>query len=284
MFGLFGAFNPAFYARVARQKAGRSIGFLAVFVLIISTALSVKYTAALLKALDAARLWADTGFASFAAELPALEIRNGALVQPQQPYRKELREGFWFAIEPDSRAAALLLEENASVILLTGNTLVAKDTRSPGMVEQKTYELSRVKHLRVAPAPEVILLSWEQNSVEVTPASIKRWISAAVFFVFPAVLLFVFGLYAFTKPLQALFFSLFALIINAAYKTTLTYAQLFSISVYAMVPSACAAVLLELSGIRLGFFWFLYTAFYVLFLVLGIQAAHEAFVQHNAAA
>jgi glucan phosphoethanolaminetransferase (alkaline phosphatase superfamily) len=94
-------------------------------------------------------------------------------------------------------------------------------------------------------------------------------------FVFPAVLVFVFGVYSFTKPLQALFFSLIALIINAAYKATFRYAQLFNISVYAMVPSTCAAVLAEYFGIRLGFFWFLYSAFYVLFLVLGIQAAKE---------
>jgi len=45
MFGMFGAFDPGFYPRISRQSVGRSIGFLLVFVLIISAAVSVKYTA-----------------------------------------------------------------------------------------------------------------------------------------------------------------------------------------------------------------------------------------------
>jgi len=275
MFGLFGAFIPAFYAKVSRQKVGRSIGFLAVFVLIISVVLSVKYTAVLLKALDSARTWADQSFVPLTSEFPALEIKDGLLVQPRESYFKEFQNDYWLAIEPDSQKAEQFVAEHGSVILLTEHRLIVKTTKSPGMTEQKTYELSQVKHMRAVPNPSGISFTWEQAAVEVTAAVIKQWIATVSAFVFPAVLVFVFGVYSFTKPLQALFFSLIALIINAAYKATFRYAQLFNISVYAMVPSTCAAVLAEYFGIRLGFFWFLYSAFYVLFLVLGIQAAKE---------
>jgi len=55
MFGIFGAFNPRFYPGIARQPVGKTIGFLVVFILIISSLVSLKYTGSAIKNLSGAK-------------------------------------------------------------------------------------------------------------------------------------------------------------------------------------------------------------------------------------
>ena len=86
MFGMFGAFNPQFYPKIANQSIGRTIGFILVFVLIISACVSIKYTALVLSGFTAANKWVGENMGKIAAEFPVVSMEKGSITEPKQTF------------------------------------------------------------------------------------------------------------------------------------------------------------------------------------------------------
>ena len=147
MSGLLGSFIPAFYAKIARQSVGKTIGFLLILILIISAALSLKGVLLINPRLKLVQEWADVNLEKISRELPVIEIKNGALIQPKETYMKKVGNDFVFAVEPDPEKEGAILGKYKNVVMLTGKQFVFKQTREDSVSEEKRQDLGKINNL-----------------------------------------------------------------------------------------------------------------------------------------
>ena len=273
MSGFLGGFIPAFYAKIARQSVARTISFLSVLILIISAAFSLKSVLMINPRLKFVQKWAEVNLKKISRELPVIEIKDGTLIQPKEAYVLEMGRNFVFAVEPDQKKEAAILEKYKNIVMLTGKQFVFKQTREDSVSEERRYDLGKIKNWKVFPIEAGLVLSFENNQISVTPATVKKWLKVTAILIFPVFLLILSGFYSFTKLFQILFFSLIGLIANAVLKAEASYQQIFNICAYALVPSTTLAVLWEIFQLRLPGFWFLFSGIYILYIFLGLQSA-----------
>jgi hypothetical protein len=272
MFGMFGAFNPQFYPKIARQAIGRSIGFILVFALIISALVSIKYTVVVMSGFAVAKQWVYGNFQKITSEYPVISVDKGEVKEPQQVFIKEYEKKFAIIVEPDPNNARVIMEKYPNSAVLTRGEFITKQTTDArGTSDIKTYSLDN-KSFKIIPSPEGVKFEFEQRQFEVTPKFINKWIDIIALFVFPALLIIWFLVYSFTKPLQVFFFSLASLLITAILKVRFAYRELWNIGVYAVVPPTCLAALVDVTGLRLPLFGLLYCMIYLFYLYLGIKA------------
>jgi len=272
MSGFLGGFIPAFYAKIARQSVARTIGFLLVLILIISAVFSLKSAWVINPRLELVQKWAEVNLEKISRELPVIEIKDGALIQPKESYIRELGSNFVFAVELDPGKETAILKKYKNVVMLTEKQFVFKQTGENSVSEEKRQDLGKVRNWKIFPIEGGLAFSFDNNQISVTPVVVKKWLKVIAILIFPVLLIVLFGLYSFTKPLQVLFFSLIGLIANAVLKAEASYKQIFNICAYALVPSTTLAVILEVSQVRLPGFWFLFSAIYILYIFLGLQS------------
>jgi hypothetical protein len=281
MFGLFGAFDPRFYPKVAKQSTGRSIGFLAVFVLIVAACVSIRFTAVVLSGFTFAKKWVNENIASIASQYPVVSVDKGVIVEPKQTFTKEYDGQFAIVIEPDPDNARLLVDKYPNLALLTRNALIFKQKKdNNGAEEIKTYPMEKAS-FTITPGAAGFIFKAEQKQFELTSKTIGGWIDLAGLFVFPVLLAVLFIWYFFIKPLHVFIFSLVSLITAAILKVKLSYKELWNIGAYALVPSTCIAVLITALGLKIPFFGFLYCMIYGMYLYLGIKASGAVPAQEN---
>ncbi|HQO37938.1 MAG TPA: DUF1189 family protein [Candidatus Omnitrophota bacterium] len=276
MFGMFGAFDPGFYPRISRQSVGRSIGFLLVFVLIISAAVSVKYTAVALSGLSVAKKWVNENMPRISAEFPVIKMAKGDLIEPKQAFVKEYKaEGQQFAviIEPEPGKVSEIMSSYQNAAILTARQLLTKQTSGRNAsAEIKTYNLENAS-FTITPGPQGFALSFEQRQFDLVPKFVNRWIDIIGMWIFPVLVLFWFVVYSCTKPLHVFIFSLVSLIIVAVVKVKMTYKEIWNTGAYALVPATCIAAFCDIIGLRIPFFPLVYILAYVVYLYLGIRSA-----------
>lgn len=273
MFGMFGAFNPRFYPKIANQSIGRSIGFILVFVLIISACVSMKYTALVLSGFTAANKWVGENMGKIAAEFPVVSMEKGSITEPKQTFIKDYEQKFAFIIEPDPVAARAMVEKFPNLALLTQKLLITKQTKDGGgSSEIKTYNMEN-SSFTISPDASGFKVIFQQKQFELKPQTVKKWLGVISMFVFPVLLIIWFGIYSFTKPLHIFIFSLASLIISSAMNIKLPYKQLWNIGAYALVPATCLATLMDVLGLRIPFFALFYCILYIGYLYIGIRAA-----------
>ncbi|MFA6384970.1 MAG: DUF1189 family protein [Candidatus Omnitrophota bacterium] len=276
MFGLFGAFDPRFYPKISKQSIGRSIGFLALFVLIVAACVSARYTSVVLSGFTAAKKWVHGNIAAIASEYPAVTVEKGVIVDPKESFIKEYDKRFAVIIEPDPDKARAIMDRYPNLALLTQKLLIIKQAKdSSGAEEIKTYPMEKTS-FSITPGESGFKLLYERRQFDLTSRTISRWLDIAGLFVFPVLLVICFAAYCFAKPAHVFIFSLASLIIAAIMKIKLSYKEMWNIGAYALVPSTCAAVLLDVSGFRVPFFWLLYCAIYIAYLYLGMKASAAA--------
>ncbi len=278
MTGFLGGFVPEFYAKIARQSTGRTIGFLFILILVISAVFSLQAALTILPQLKHVQQWADINLQKISGEFPSIEIKDGALIQPKESYVLEIGKNLAFAVEPDPQKESAVLEKHKNLFLLTSKQFVFKQTGENSVTEERRRDLDKVKSWKMFSVPSGIGMSFENNQVLVTSATVQKWLKAVKIFIFPVLLLFLSGLYSFTKFTQVLFFSLFGLIANAVLKAEAGYKQIFNVCVYALVPPVALSMASEVLHVRLPGFWFLFSAIYILYIFLGLQAAKSAVV------
>jgi hypothetical protein len=273
MFGIFGAFDPRFYPKIARQSIGRSVGFLTIFVLIVSACVSIKYTSVVLSGFTVAKKWVHDNIASIAAEYPVVSVDKGVIVEPKQTFIKEYGKQFTVIIEPDPENARALMDKYRNLALLTQKELIFKQSKdNSGAEEIKTYPTEKAS-FSITPGASGFKLLFEQKQFELTAQIISRWIDIVGLFVFPVLLIIWFLVYCFTKPVHVFIFSLVSLLITAILKVKLSYKELWNIGAYALVPATCLAAFMDILGLRVLFFPLFYCLAYAVYLYLGINAA-----------
>jgi hypothetical protein len=270
MTGLIGGFIPGFYAKIVRQPAAKTIGFLLVFILTISAALSLKSALDINPRLKYIQEWSNGNL----KKIPPVEVKNGTLIQPKDTYVLEIGGGFpVFAVEPDRKKEADILDKYKNVIMLTLNQVVFKQAGQDFVADERRRDLDKDRDWRISPNESGFVLAFDNNQISVTPVTVKKWLKVAAILLFPSFLLILFFFYCFTKPLQVLFFSLIGLSANAILKTRASYGQVLNVCTYALVPPAIIAVLVEAFHLRLPGFWFLFCSIYILYIFLGLQSA-----------
>ncbi len=210
-----GSFIPAFYAKIARQSVARTIGFLLIFILIISAALSLKSVLMINPRLKLVQKWAEVNLEKISRELPVIEIKAGALIQPKESYVREMGGNFVFAVEPDPEKEIAILGKYKNVVMLTGKQFVFKQTGEDSVSDEKRQDLGKVRNWKIFPIEGGLAFSFDNNRISVTPVAVKKWLKVIAILIFPAFLIVLFGLYSFTKPFQSLFFRRICLIANA---------------------------------------------------------------------
>jgi hypothetical protein len=267
MFGMFGAFNPQFYPKIAKQSIGRTIGFILVFV-------SIRYTAMVLSGFSAANKWVSQNLGKIASEFPVVSMDKGTITEPKQTFIKEYEKKFAFIIEPDTVAARAMVDKFPNLALLTQKLLIVKQTKdSGGTSEIKNYNMEN-SSFTITPDASGFKVIFQQKQLELKPQTIKKWLDVISMFVFPALLIIGFAIYSFTKPLQIFVFSLASLIISSITNAKLPYKQLWNIGAYALVPATCLAAFMDIIGLRPPFFALLYCILYITFLFIGIKAVN----------
>jgi len=272
MFGMFGAFDPRFYPKIAKQSIGRSIGFLTVFVLIVAACVSIKYTSVVFSGFTVAKKWVHDNIAAIAAEYPAVSVEKGVLVEPKQAFIKEYGKQLTVVIEPNPENVRATMDKYQNVALLTQKELIFKQMKdNSGAEEIKTYPTEKAT-FSIAPGASGFKLIFEQKQFELTAQVISRWIDIVGLFVFPVLLIIWFLVYCFTKPVHVFIFSLVSLIITSILKVKLSYKELWNIGAYALVPATCLAAFMDILGLRILFFPLFYCLAYSVYLYLGINA------------
>lgn len=276
------SFNARFYKKIAKQKLGRSIGFIALFIVIVSAVVSLQFTLIIKGKLPQINAFLNNNLDYIVSDFPVTEIKNGTLILPEEKYIKEWDENFALIIEPDEGNADLLLEEFPNVFLITRTKMVSKvfDAAS-GRTKTESYDLARFDFLRIEPSEFGFKVMMRDRTFEFSPETIDGFLKRIFLFVWPTLFVWSFFAMAFAKSIQILFFSLFSLIFNSSLKAGFSYQNLLNIGIYAIVPPTCVALLRNLLNINIPAFWFIYTAMVILYLFFGIKYCKEPAVSDS---
>jgi hypothetical protein len=270
MTGIINFFTPAFFSRFAAQPLARTIKFLLIFILIISAVIALNDALMIGPRLKYVQKWAEDNL----KKIPAIEVKDGVLIRPQESFMLEMGNEFSvFALELDRQKQADILAKYKNVVMLTRNQFVFQQTSGDSLTDVRRRDYDKAKNWKILPNEAGFTLEFDNNRIFFTPENVKKWLKVVSVFLFPSFLLILFVIYSFTKLLQILFFSLAGLMANAVLKAEASYKQVFNICSYALVPPTAFVILLEVFRLRLPGSWFLFSAVYLLYIFLGLQAA-----------
>ncbi|MBU1121489.1 MAG: DUF1189 family protein [Candidatus Omnitrophota bacterium] len=276
MLTVFKSFNPKEYKKIAKTKFGASLGFLVIFVIILSVFFSFKYTAVIKTFIPKISYWAQTNLSDIFSDVPGIEISDGMLVSPKSNYIKKWEadnEEFYFVIEPSGEKVFPMLADFTNVLVLTDTKVIAKYSKpNTNESEIKMYKLDNIKHLQLTPITDGINVSLLDDSFDITGDLIEAFIDQFSWVIFPLIFLWLSVMYFLHKMIQLFFFSLLSVIVNKKLKRELTYKQLLTIGVYAMVTPTTLTVVKEIFNIRIPAFWLIYLGIYVFYLFSGIKS------------
>lgn len=280
MTGLIESFRAGSYRSIAQQPLGKTVGFLFVVILIISALISLKITVTINRFLSEVNVITERNLGEMVKDIPAIEIKDGQLIAPDRRFVKTWKipdqGNFTLAIEPDGQAAAGLMQDYPFAVVLTRNRIYFKTTERGSVAKIQEQKLDNVAAAKITAVSNGLRAEFPRTAFELTPATVAAIIAKVKFFVWPVMFVIMLGIYSFTKPLQVLLFSLIALVINASTRSALAYRQLFSISVYAMVPATLAGVIAELLGLaqRAGLLVVMvYSSLFIGYISMGIKQA-----------
>lgn len=209
---LNGVTSLNFYRRVAKQSVGRSFLYLAY----LSVLFSITATAAMKLKVGPA---VDETFQWLERSAPPLMFQGGkvtstatAPVTVRHPSIKEI--AFTIDTARTEPVTPAMMEENKVMAYLTSNAFYV--VQRPGKVE--VYDFSKA----APPKPVVIDSAFYRSANQVMNRVL-----------YPAALVATFFLFLIVGGTLSLFYSVLALILNAALKGGLEYAALFNIAVYA---------------------------------------------------
>lgn len=227
-----------FYRHVKSQPFATAFKYLLLFLLIITIALSVRFSFILLNGTNFIADWISTN-------IPEITIRNGEVSSPaQQPYIKGTND-FVFILDTTGQTTQIAPEYRAGILLLK-NKIVHKQSE----VETREYDLSRT--------PYFVL----------NKAIVDRIKSIFVWITIPLMVIFLYLYYITAKLIQALIFSLLTLIINAVSKSKITYGGLLNIGIFTLTLPTILGTIVDIIGLRMPFFWLIYTGIYIIYLVI----------------
>jgi hypothetical protein len=238
-------FDLGLFARAARQRMRRTLGYLFILVVLSTAATTTSLTLKLRDLVKRLEPHLD--------QIPTITIRNGqASADVEQPWVKRLGS-----------------DDNGHEIVLIIDTTGERDdfaAREVGIFLKRTELLVKSDDQR-----RIISLDRFPDTTigpDVVRDFIKRTMRRLPFYI-AAVL---FAYYLFVKFTQALLLVLAALI-GASRKRALGFGALFSVAVYALTPAVLLDCSLPFVKWHLPMFWLIYMAIAVAYAILGGQRA-----------
>jgi hypothetical protein len=233
-----------FYKTVKDFSPGKSAKYILSVLLLISLALTMRYSYGLSKGLGLAAEWMKKN-------LPVIDIQNGtASVAAEQPYKISQDD---FVVIIDTTGKTDSLEGYKKGILLMKDKVVYKDSEA----KTEIYSLADVKALRI-----------DQNFMDLVRKN-------AVWILFPFLLAGIYLYLTAARFLQILVFSIITIFVSAVSGIKLAYGQIFSIGSYAVTASmilggAAALFLTPIAGLGLA-----YCGIYIAYLTAGVLNCRE---------
>ncbi|MCD6227942.1 MAG: DUF1189 family protein [Candidatus Omnitrophica bacterium] len=270
---LIGSFSFRFYRKIIRQSFKRSIIFFILFICFISAIVSFKGTIVIKSSLPKIVSWIENNL-KYLSDLPFIEIKEGKIITPQDTYLKKWDDKFTFIIEPNKEKAGVFLQDYSNVGILTQEQFFLKITKPRG-AEIKSYSLTNIKSLKVYPVKEGIRFVTPKNTFLLNSHSVERFLKKISVFIYPIIFLWFLSWYGVSKSLHILIFSIFSFLINNKLSTSLTYKQILSIGIYAIIPVTLLGLIKDLIGLQIPMFWFIYSLVYMGFIYRVIERIKE---------
>jgi hypothetical protein len=238
-------FDLGLYAEVHAQRLRRTFAHLFVLVLVTTLASTIGFAGVV-------RGWVGRLLPEV-DKLPTITIKNGeASANVPQPWVKRLGE--------TDRGNQLVL------IIDTTGTRTGFEANEVGLFLQRRQLLIKGDDAQA----HAVSLKRVGDRV-IGPQLARRWLERAriiVPLVFAAVMLVVFWV---TKTLQALLFTLVALIGAAGRRRPLGFGSLFTVAAHALGPPVLLDALLWLTPLRLPYAGLIYVGLAVVYTVLGVR-------------
>lgn len=227
----------ALYKEVITERASFAVRYLLGLVFVSTIILSVRVSFDLNRLLDQSAEWAK-------ANVPAIAIKDGqASSSVPQPYTAKEKD-FTFILDTTGATTRI---DSLRGILVTKDKVIYKESQ----FQTREYSLSNIPHL-----------VFDANLIE-------KWRKVARAIALPVLAIGVFLWNALARFAQVFFFSLFSMLINRLKRLNLSYRALFSIGAYAITPSAILGLIVGAVGAPLHYFWALYSAVYITYLMIG---------------
>lgn len=233
-----------FYTQAKDFQLGKGLKYLFLLVLLVTIALSLRYSYDFKRGLNIAVNWAMQN-------IPVIEIQNGIVaVNVKQPY-KVTEGGFTFII--DTTGEITSLDEYEKGVLLTKDKVMYKESD----LKTEAYKLSNIQALRI-----------DENFI-------KALRKNALWVIFPIMFIVLYVGFSIARFFQILIFSVISVVVSSIANVKLRYRQLFNIGVYAITPSTILGALLPVLGVRLPLFAIIYSGLYVIYLIMAILNCKE---------
>ena len=278
------SFQPRAYRKIVSQPFARSFRYLALFLVLLSAVLSLKYTLVLRQGMKQANEWINANLpGKISKMLPGeIKIENGQVsTSAKEPFVRQWdfgeegrKEKFAFVI--DTTGKIRTLDDYPYGLLLTGHKLIFKNARPGGTAEIKEQDLSEVKLFVLKRGDEeqgeIAVLTSEGKTFSVTYENIERW-RKAISRLLPLLAAPFFIYYLIVKLVHLFFFSLTSLVINDLTKAGLNYENLLNIGIFALIPPITLSLLFQVAGETVPFVPLLYILVYLIFLIMGIKGS-----------
>lgn len=227
-----------FYREIFYQSTGKTIKYLLLFSILITTVLGIRYTISL-------NAFSKKAYDWLKENVPQVEINKGIVsVDIEQPFTYTEKD---FAV----------------VIDTTGEVTSLDPTYKAGVLLTKTSLFIRHDQTRT----EEIKLDKIDN-FKVDKDSVKKWFGVFTKFVIPFIIILQFVYLLFAKIVQASLASLFTI----AFRQNVTYRHMFNICIYALTPATIlAAVVILFMTKPLPLFFILYIGMYIAFIYGGLK-------------
>lgn len=239
-----------FYKPAKDFPLSKSMRYIFSLILLITIALSTRYSYDLKRGIDIAVDWARQS-------LPPIVIQDGIVkADIKQPYKIKEND---FIVIVDTTGEITSLDGYKRGILVMKDRVMYKESE----LKTETYNLSNIKEVKI-----------DENFMN----ALKR---NAIWVLFPIMFIFIYIGLSIARFLQILIFSLISVAASSITGTKLSYKQLFNIGIFAITPSTILGALLAIFGVQLPLFGIIYSGLYIIYLIMAILASKEAATNEN---
>lgn len=258
-------FIPAEYGKLLSRPLSRSFWFLVVICLVIAALITSLAFVGQIKMVKLLIVWVEENLTQLSGEMPAIEVASGKLVQPERTYVRQFGD-MLFAIEPETGKAQEMLEVNEQALVISRTTVWFKQKGE----DIRGYGLEGIEYLSITPEDNGLLFEWKNGrTFKLTGEKAARFIKTFSILLVPVIFIALFVYHLLAKLLLLFAYSPASLLFNRLLARRLTYAQLLTIGIYALVPAVTCAVIQAFFNLPLRVPVF--AAVYLAYLYMGIR-------------
>lgn len=235
-------FSFPFYKGVAERPLSQGMKFLLKFVFVLTLILSIRLS------LDALH-WINVVSDWMLGSLPEITVTHGEASSPvQQPYSAEgAGKNFVFIFDTTGTTTGIPAEYPSGV-LVTKKRVFLKEN----LGETREYDLAQF------------------SGVTINDETITKLKQTSKTLLVPVIAVGLFLYLLIARLIQVAFFSVVSVVINLAGGMGLTYARLFCIGIYALVPCGLLGAFVGVMGVPLPWFPVVYASCYLTYLIIGV--------------